>query len=59
MVVANHLLRLPEQQISLDTIGDAIGLLAVSGDEVDELFTWLEHRNKKIGGFTPETASAS
>jgi len=42
------------KQVTLDAIGDAIGVIAVSTDDVDTLLTWLERAGRKVVG--PEGA---
>jgi hypothetical protein len=42
------------KQVTLDAIGEAIGVVAVSTDDVDVLLTWLEHAGRQVVG--PEGA---
>jgi len=49
MAVARTLLALEAEALSLDHVGDAIGTLRVTPDEIDALFTWLEAQGRPIG----------
>lgn len=47
------LLACDTREISLDTIGEAIGAMRVTQDEIDQLLGDIEHAGKTIGGATP------
>ncbi len=49
MLVARALAALEAEVLSLDHVGDAIGTLRVTPDEIDELFSWLEAQGRVIG----------
>lgn len=49
MAVARELAALEAEVLSLDHVGDAIGTLRVTPDEIDELFAWLEAQGRVIG----------
>lgn len=49
MLVARALEALEAEMLSLDHVGDAIGTLRVTPDEIDELFAWLEAQGRVIG----------
>lgn len=49
MSVARALEALDVEVLSLDHVGDAIGTLRITPDEIDELFAWLEGRGRVIG----------
>ncbi len=42
------------KRVTLDAIGEAIGVVAVSTDDVDTLLTWLERAGREVVG--PEGA---
>lgn len=52
--VVNALLASHPHEVTLDAIGEALGTLAVSTDEVDAILSALEHRGRAIVG--PEGA---
>jgi Sigma-70 region 3 len=49
MLVAQALLALEADVLSLNHVGDAIGTLRVTPDEIDALFGWLEAQGRPIG----------
>jgi len=49
MSVARALAALEAEVLSLDHVGDAIGTMRITPDEIDELFTWLEAQGRVIG----------
>jgi hypothetical protein len=49
MLVARALEALETDVLSLDHVGDAIGTLRITPDEIDELFAWLEAQGRVIG----------
>ena len=49
MAVARALAVLEAEVLSLDHVGEAIGTLRVTPDEIDELFAWLEAQGRVIG----------
>ena len=56
-LVGEALLARPEQALSLDVIGEALGTLNVSSEDIDALFSWLEARGRHIGDEAIGTAS--
>lgn len=49
LAVIEPLLARAEEPISLDRLAEAIGALAVSSEEIDEIITWLESRGRSVG----------
>ena len=49
MAVARALLALEAPVLSLDDVGEALGTLRVTQDEIDALFSWLEAQGRAIG----------
>jgi hypothetical protein len=47
--VAEELLKLPGEALTLDQVAEALNHLRVSFDEVDELFSWLEAHGRVVG----------
>ena len=47
--VADSLLALDADVLSLDHIAEALGTLRITPDEIDELFGWLESNGRVIG----------
>jgi hypothetical protein len=50
LTVAEGLMALDHEQLSLDDVAEAIGTRRVSSDEIDELIGWLELRGRIVGG---------
>ena len=48
MTVAQSLLLVDAEALSLDQVAEALGTLRVSTDEIDELFGWLEKNGRAI-----------
>lgn len=48
MVVARSLCTLEARELSLDQIAEAIGVIRVTPDEIEALFTWLEAEGRVI-----------
>ncbi len=49
LAVVEPLLDDPQEPISLDRLAEALGTLAVSSEEIDEMITWLESRGRSVG----------
>lgn len=49
LAVAESLLAVDADVLSLDHIADALGTTKITPDEIDELFAWLEARGRVIG----------
>lgn len=49
LAVVEPLLADAEEPISLDRLAEALGALAVSSDEIDEIITWLESHGRSVG----------
>jgi hypothetical protein len=47
--VAQSLTSRAAKALTLDEIAEALGTLAVSADEIDALFSWLEAQGKTVG----------
>lgn len=58
MTVAEALLALEVEVLSLDHIGAALGAMRVTPDEIDELLHWLERHGRPIGD-PPEQGAAA
>jgi hypothetical protein len=52
-VVFQSLLARDQSALSLDTIGDAIGAIAITPDEIEELFGALEAAGRQVERTTP------
>ena len=52
-VVFQNLLARDQLALSLDTIGDAIGAIAITPDEIEELFSALEAAGRQVERTTP------
>jgi len=52
-VILQTLLARDESALSLDTIGDAIGAIAITPDEIEELFGALEAAGRQVERTTP------
>jgi sigma-70-like protein len=48
MTVAQSLLLVDAEALSLDQVAEALGTLRVSTDEIDELLSWLEKNGRLI-----------
>jgi hypothetical protein len=53
VTILDRLLQSDEQLLSLDVIGDAIGVEGISAEEIDELFHALGKAGRTIGTVTP------
>ena len=53
VAILKRILETDSPVISLDFIGDAMGIETVSADEIDELFQGLEAAGRTIGTLTP------
>jgi len=51
--IYQQLLRYGSKELSLDLIGDAIGTVQISADEIEELFILLENAGRQIGTASP------
>ena len=49
LTVAQALLNVDADVFSLDHVGDALGTLRVTPDEIDALLDWLEARGRSVG----------
>jgi hypothetical protein len=49
MAIARMLSEREAEVLSLDDVAEAIGVLRISQDEIDELFAWLESQGHSIG----------
>jgi len=58
MAVAEGLLKVEGDRLSLDQIAEAIGTLRVTPDEIDALFVWLEERGRPVADPVGRGASA-
>jgi hypothetical protein len=58
LVVAEGLLALEGERLSLDQIAEAIGTLRVTPDEIDALLGWLEERGRPVADPVGRGASA-
>jgi hypothetical protein len=51
--IFQRLLQHQPNELSLDVIGEAIGIVAITAEEIDELFHSLENAGRQIGSATP------
>jgi Sigma-70 region 3 len=58
VTVAEALLRVPADVLSLDQVAEAIGTRRVTPDEIDALFEWLEAHGRSIGDPVGQGAAA-
>lgn len=58
LLVGRALLAVDASELSLDHVGDAIGTLRVTPDELDALFDWLEAQGRSIGDPVGQPAAA-
>ena len=58
LVVAEGLLLIEVERLSLDQIAEAIGTLRVTPDEIDVLLSWLEERGRPVADPVGRGASA-
>jgi len=58
LLVAESLLEIEGDRLSLDQIAEAIGTLRVTPDEIDALLGWLEERGRAVADPVGRGASA-